>query len=51
MFAPDGRLVALFSGGDRTSQGALRGGTAMALDQAARLYIYDDRAERVQIYQ
>jgi TolA-binding protein len=51
VFAPDGRLVAVFTGGDRTSQGALRGGTAMALDQAARLYIYDDRAERVQIYQ
>jgi TolA-binding protein len=51
VFGPDGRLVALFTGGDRTSQGALRGGTAMALDQAARLYIYDDRAERVQIYQ
>jgi TolA-binding protein len=50
VFAPDGRLVALFAGGDRASTGALRDGTAMALDSAARLYIYDSRAERVQIY-
>jgi TolA-binding protein len=51
VFGPDGKLVATFSGGDRTAAGALRDGTALALDQAARLYIYDDRTERVQIYQ
>jgi hypothetical protein len=50
VFAPDGRLVAIFTG-DKTTTGALRAGTALALDQAARLYIYDDREERVQIYQ
>lgn len=51
VFAPDGKLVATFAGGDKTSVGALREGTALALDQAARMYIYDARAERVQIYQ
>ena len=35
----------------KTLLAALREGTALALDQAARMYIYDDRAERVQIYQ
>jgi hypothetical protein len=51
VFAPDGKLVASFAGGDRTAAGALRDGSALALDQAARMYIYDERAERVQIYQ
>lgn len=51
VFAPDGMLVASFAGGDKTAAGALHDGTALALDRAARLYIYDDRAERVQIYQ
>ena len=51
VFAPDGKLVVTFAGGDKTSVGALREGTALVLDQAARMYIYDARAERVQIYQ
>ncbi len=51
VFAPDGKLAATFAGGDKNAPGGLREGTALALDQAARMYIYDDRAERVQIYQ
>jgi hypothetical protein len=51
VFAADGSLVATFAGGDKTAPGTLREGTALALDDAARLYIYDQRAERVQIYQ
>ena len=51
VFAPNGKLVASFTGGDKTAVGALRDGSALALDQAARMYIYDERAERVQIYQ
>ena len=43
--------MASFAGGDKTAAGALRDGSALALDQAARMYIYDERAERVQIYQ
>jgi TolA-binding protein len=51
VFAPNGRLVSTFGGVDKTAVGALRDATALALDPAARLYIYDARAERVQIYQ
>ena len=51
VFAPDGKLAATFAGGDKNAPGGLREGTALALDQAARMYIYDDRAEQVQIYQ
>jgi len=50
VFAPDGRFVTTFAG-DKASAGAMRAGTSLALDTAARLYIYDDRAERVQIYE
>jgi TolA-binding protein len=51
VFAPSGKLVATFASADKMAGGALRDGTSLALDHAARLYIYDDRAERVQIYQ
>jgi hypothetical protein len=51
VFAADGALVATFAGGEKTATGTLREGTALALDEAARMYIYDERAERVQIYQ
>jgi TolA-binding protein len=51
VFAADGALVATFAGGEKTAAGTLREGTALALDEAARMYIYDERAERVQIYQ
>lgn len=48
IFAPGGKLVATFTPG---AQSALRSGSAMALDGAARLYIYDDAQGRVLIYQ
>jgi hypothetical protein len=51
VFGPSGALVTSFTSPDRASPGAFREGSALALDPAARLYIYDDRAERVQIYQ
>ena len=51
VFAPDGKLVSTFDGVDKTAAGGLRDGTALTLDPAARLYIYDARAERVQVYQ
>ena len=51
VFAAGGALVATFAGGEKTAAGTLREGTALALDEAARMYIYDERAERVQIYQ
>jgi TolA-binding protein len=51
VFAPDGRPVTTFAVADRAAPGAFRNAAAFALDEAARLYIYDDRAERVQVYQ
>ncbi len=51
VFAAGGALVATFAGGEKTAAGTLREGTALALDEAARMYIYDERAERVQVYQ
>jgi glucose/arabinose dehydrogenase len=51
VFAAGGALVATFAGGEKTAPGTLREGTALALADASRMYIYDERAERVQIYQ
>ena len=48
VFAPGGRLVTTFS---PEAPGALRSGSALALDEAARLYIYDNAQDRVLIYQ
>lgn len=48
VFAPGGRLVATFT---PDAQSAFRSGTALALDPAARLYVYDDAQGRVFIYQ
>ncbi len=48
VFAPGGKLVATFTP-DATT--AFRSGTALALDSAARLYIYDDAQGRVVVYQ
>ena len=48
IFAPGGRHVATFT---PPAQGGFRSAAAMALDQAARLYIYDDSQARVLIYQ
>lgn len=48
IFAPGGRHIATFS---PTGQAAFRSGSALALDGAARLYIYDDSQGRVVIFQ
>jgi TolA-binding protein len=46
---PAPRLVTSFSIPEKTP-GAFRRPTAMALDDEGRLYIHDDRAERIQVY-
>ncbi len=48
VFAPGGKLVATFT---PDAQSAFRSGTALALDSAGRLYIYDNAQGRVLIYQ
>lgn len=48
IFAPGGKLVATFT---PDAQSAFRSGSALALDGAARLYIYDEAQGRVLIYQ
>jgi TolA-binding protein len=48
VFAPGGRLVATFT---PDAPSAFRSGSALALDSAARLYIYDDAQQRVLVYQ
>lgn len=48
IFSPSGKLVTTFTPDGPT---ALRSATAMALDAAARLYIYDDSQQRVLVYQ
>ena len=48
IFAPGGRLVTIFT---PDPQSGFRSGNAMALDSAARLYIYDDSQSRVLIFQ
>ena len=50
VFGPQGKLVVAFTTSEKAA-GALRRPTAFTLDSAGRLLIYDDREERVQIYQ
>jgi TolA-binding protein len=50
VFAPDGRFVTSFAAAP-ASPGAFRDADALALDGAGRLFIYDNRNERVQVYQ
>lgn len=50
VFTRSGVLVTSFSPSDR-SPGAFRAAAALAVDEAGRLYIFDERAERVQVYQ
>jgi len=50
VFAPKAS-VPLVTFSDPAAAGGLRRGTALAVDSAARLYIYDDAAERVLVYQ
>jgi hypothetical protein len=50
VFTTTGTLVTTFTPQPQGS-GAFRDASAFALDEAARLYIYDEHAERVQVYQ
>jgi TolA-binding protein len=50
VFTSAGRLITTFAPPPQAA-GAFRDASAFALDEAARLYIYDDRGERVQVYQ
>jgi TolA-binding protein/DNA-binding beta-propeller fold protein YncE len=50
VFAPDGHLVTAFSAPDRNA-GGFKDASALALDDAGRLYIYDESAEKVLVYQ
>jgi TolA-binding protein len=51
VFAPDGKLVTTFAVPDTKAPGGFRDASAFALDDAGRLFVYDERAERIQIYQ
>jgi TolA-binding protein len=48
VFAPGGKLLVTFT---PDASSAFKNGQALALDQAARLYVYDDSLGRVLIYQ
>lgn len=50
VFGVQGKLVASFTIPEK-SPGAFQKAVALGLDSAARLYIFDDRAQHVQIYQ
>ena len=50
VFSPDLKLVTSFSIPEK-SPGALHKALALGLDSAARLYIFDDRSQHVQLYQ
>jgi hypothetical protein len=50
VFGPKNRLVATLTIPEK-SPGAFARGVAVALDPAGRLFIFDERAKRVQVYQ
>ncbi len=50
VFTPQGRLVVSFSVPEKNA-GTFQKAVALGLDSAGRLYIFDDRVQRVQIYQ
>jgi hypothetical protein len=50
VFTPQGRLVVTFSIAEK-SAGAFQKAVVFGLDSAARLFIFDDRVQRVQVYQ
>jgi TolA-binding protein len=51
VFAPAGQLVTVSPLGDRGAPAAIRNASAFAIDPYARLFVYDDRAERIQVLQ
>jgi TolA-binding protein len=50
VFTQDGKLLTSFTPPQNTP-GSFRDASALALDQAGRLFIYDEHNERVQVYQ
>jgi hypothetical protein len=50
VFSPNGVLVTTFTIPDKVA-GAFRKAVALAVDRAGRLYIYDDNAKRILVYQ
>lgn len=51
VFAPAGQFVTASALGEKGAPTALRDATSMALDPYARLFVYDDRTEQVQVFQ
>jgi TolA-binding protein len=51
VFAPAGQFVTASPLGERGAPTAIRNASSLALDAYARLFVYDDRAERVQVLQ
>jgi hypothetical protein len=50
VFSPAGKFVAKFEPAEK-APGAFRKPSALAVDRAGRLYIYDERAQAVQVYE
>ena len=50
VFGPKSKLVSTLTVPDR-SPGALNRAEAMGVDAAGRLYVFDDRSHRIQVYQ
>ncbi len=50
VFGTKNRLIASLTAPDRTT-GSLQKPQAFALDAAGRLFVYDDRSQRIQVYQ
>jgi outer membrane protein assembly factor BamD (BamD/ComL family) len=50
VFAPRGRLITAFTLPEK-APGAFSRARALAVDAAGRLYIFDERAKRIQVYQ
>ena len=50
VFGADNKLVSTLTLPDK-SPGALNRGEAIGVDVAGRLYVFDDRSRRIQVYQ
>ena len=50
MFGPKNRLITTFTIAEKTP-GAFTRARALGLDAAGRLYIFDERVKRIQVYQ
>ena len=50
MFGPRNRLITAFTLAEK-SPGAFTRARSMGLDAAGRMYIFDERVKRIQVYQ